>query len=299
MQDAASSISTDSHDKIVNLLQNSYHSCTSGFGADFTDEDVDVRNLQYGEVTWAGMDPLFTALKLQSDDAFYDLGCGTGKLVLYVALRRHRNAQTGRSVGLEVGERRLQTAKTVHNRIQQKLGNQCPEVTMLLQDISRCRFTDASVVVMSNLCMDAGIVNRTVENLLKCPSFKRIVCITPLVNPRLKLTNIVKVSCTWANLSSWHVYDALTVEQVSQLQARVPAPLVRVRSKAPLIRSASVRHRRPVAVKDAEDSACIAIGRGFLSPSKQGRQASRSLQIKVINNSVGITPTLDQPCSES
>jgi len=297
MQDVAPSTSTESHDKIVQSLQNSYHNCTTGFGADVTDEDVDVSNLQYGEITFAGMDPLFTALKLQSDDVFYDLGCGTGKLVLYVALRRQWEAQTARSVGLEVGERRLQTAETVYGRLQEKLGNQCPEVSFLLQDISRCRFTDASVVVLTNLCMDAGIVNRTVNNLLKCAAFKRIVCITPLVNPRLKLTNTVKVSCSWAKLSSWLVYDALTAEQVSQQNARVAAPLVRVRSKAPLIRAANqlVRCRKPVSVKDAEDIAIV----GLLCPSKQGKQAPRSLGSKVTNNTVESTPALNQPCAES
>jgi len=268
MSALASSTSIDSHAKIVNLLQNTYQDCTSGFGADRTDEDVDVMNLQYGEVTYAGMEPLFTALKLQPDDVFYDLGCGTGKLVLYVALRRQWAAQTGRSVGLEVGERRLQTAKMVYDRIQTKLGHQAPDVSMQLQDISRFRYSDASVVVLTNLCMDAGIVNRTVDNLLRCPSFKRIVCITPLVSPRLKLASSVQVSCTWCKMSSWHVYDVISAEQFAFMRRPpAPAPCIRVRSKPALPRAVSIGGSRrvkptppgaasPLAMKDAAGSGC-------------------------------------------
>lgn len=299
MQDAALSTSPDNHAKIVHLLQNSYHNCQTGFGADHTDEDIDVMNLVYGEVTYAGMDPLFTALKLQSNDVFYELGCGTGKLVLYAALRRQLEAQAGRCVGLEVGERRLKTAKTVLDGLQSKLGNRCPEVSVFLQDISRCRFTDASVAVLCNLGMDAGIVNRTVNNLLKCQSFRRLVCTSPVLNPRLKLADSVKVSCTWAKLSSWHVYDALTVEQLAQKNYREPAPLVRVRSKAPLIRAGSIRCRRPIVVKDAEDTTCTAIVPDILSPSKQGKQPSRILGSKVTNNTFESTPILNLPSAES
>lgn len=264
---SAQATSIDSHAKIVNLLQNTYQDCTSGFGADRTDEDVDVMNLQYGEVTYAGMEPLFTALKLQPDDVFYDLGCGTGKLVLYVALRRQAAAQKGRCVGLEVGERRLQTAKMVCDRIETKLGHS-PDVSMQLQDISRVRYSDASVVVLTNLCMDAGIVNRTVDNLLRCPSFKRIVCITPLVSPRLKLVSSVQVSCTWCKMSSWHVYDVISAEQFAIMRRPpAPAPCIRVRSKPALPRTASMGGSRrvkpiapgaanPFAIRDAASSGC-------------------------------------------
>lgn len=208
------------HAKTVNFLQNVYEGCATGFGTDHTDDNVEQGNLQYGEITYAGMDPLFNALKLEPDDVFYDLGCGTGKLVLYVAIRRQFAAQKGACVGLEVGERRLKTAQDVCDRIQTKLGPKFPEASMLLQDISRYHYEKASVVVLTNLCMDRGVEAGTIACLLKCPSFKRIVCITPIVNPRLKEVNTVKVSCSWAKLSSWHIYDVLSADQVPTVNSR-------------------------------------------------------------------------------
>eukprot|EP00438_Fugacium_kawagutii_P016026 Skav233593 [mRNA] locus=scaffold2520:635359:643157:- [translate_table: standard] len=52
---------------------------SSGFGADSTEENIDRANLQYGEVTYGGMERLYDALELRKDDVFYDLGCGVGK----------------------------------------------------------------------------------------------------------------------------------------------------------------------------------------------------------------------------
>ena len=65
-------------------------------------------------MTYQGMEKLYDALELKKDDVFYDLGCGVGKLVLYVALR----GGPQRSVGLEVGQRRFSLAEGARNSIE-------------------------------------------------------------------------------------------------------------------------------------------------------------------------------------
>jgi hypothetical protein len=206
------------HDAAVACCRTLYAKAGSGFGGDYA-SGVDVGNLQYGEVTYAGMEPLYSALQLKSGDVFYDLGCGVGKLVLYVALR----GQAKRSIGLEIGERRQAVAGGVCQLLSTELSNQragkasslsqiehCAEFNVLLGDISRQRYSDATVVVLTNLCMDQGVQNRTIECLMRCPSTRRIVSITPLpTHVRLKLTRTVRVSCTWAKISTWHVYDVV------------------------------------------------------------------------------------------
>lgn len=206
------------HDAAVACCRTLYAKAGSGFGGDYA-SGVDVGNLQYGEVTYAGMEPLYSALQLKSGDVFYDLGCGVGKLVLYVALR----GQAKRSIGLEIGERRQAVAGGVCQMLSAELANQragkasslaqierCAEFDVVLGDISRQRYSDATVVVLTNLCMDQGVQNRTIECLMRCPSTRRIVSITPLPSHvRLKLTRTVRVSCTWAKISTWHVYDVV------------------------------------------------------------------------------------------
>mmetsp|Transcript_11557 Transcript_11557/g.24322 ORF Transcript_11557/g.24322 Transcript_11557/m.24322 type:complete len:293 (+) Transcript_11557:138-1016(+) len=201
--------SCNSHNTAVNCLQKVYRNVNSGFGNDFAADCVDPGNLQYGEVTYTGMEALYTALRLKRGDVFYDLGSGVGKLVLYVALR----GEVLRSVGLEVGERRHALADSACQRLAKQVevqGTPCADFAVMLADISRQHYNDATVVVMTNLCMDMGIINRTLNALMKCPSLKRIVCITPMPpHSRLNLSRIVKVHCTWAKTSSWQVYDVL------------------------------------------------------------------------------------------
>ena len=96
-----------SHADAIACLQKIFAKNHTGFGSDITDENIDPGNLQYGEVTYQGMQPLYSALDLRPGDVFYDLGCGVGKLVLYVALR----GDAQRSVGLEVGQRRFLLAE--------------------------------------------------------------------------------------------------------------------------------------------------------------------------------------------
>ena len=96
-----------SHAEAIACLQKIFAKNHTGFGSDITDENIDPGNLQYGEVTYQGMQPLYSALDLRPGDVFYDLGCGVGKLVLYVALR----GDAARSVGLEVGQRRFLLAE--------------------------------------------------------------------------------------------------------------------------------------------------------------------------------------------
>lgn len=240
----------EAHAEAVSLLQKVYKDSTSGFGADFTDEDLDPQSLQYGEVTYAGMEPFFSVLDLQPNDVFYDLGSGTGKVVLYVALRRMLSGQSGLSAGMEVGERRHATACAACEELKSKCGQGLPEVSMLLQDVSRHRFRDASVVLLNNLCLNMTITSRTLDNLLKCPTLKRIVCVTQLApNSRLKFVNAVQVPCTWCKKSSWQVYDVLPAKPAiprprSVMLTPTNSPS---REKLPLLRTRSARCRRNAA----------------------------------------------------
>eukprot|EP00927_Polykrikos_kofoidii_P074191 TRINITY_DN70169_c0_g1_i1.p1 TRINITY_DN70169_c0_g1~~TRINITY_DN70169_c0_g1_i1.p1 ORF type:complete len:366 (-),score=38.39 TRINITY_DN70169_c0_g1_i1:110-1207(-) len=235
----------NSHVDALGYVDFVYRNAVSGFGSDFANHadgspaDVDNSNLQYGEVTNSGMETLYSAFELKPGDVFYDLGSGTGKLVLYVALR----GVTGRSVGLEIGTRRHAIAELARDRLALHLGQQnkdascqqairssegdatpattavlklrplqasCAEFAVHLADISRFRYQDVSVVSFCNICMEMGLQNRTLGCLLRCPSLRRLVTATPMVpHARLRLRRSVRVACTWARISSWHVYDVL------------------------------------------------------------------------------------------
>jgi len=222
------------HEDAVACLQKVFAKHSSGFGADSTEENIDRGNLQYGEVTYGGMERLYEALELRNEDVFYDLGCGVGKLVLYVALR----GAAQRSVGLEVGQRRFLLAENARSSLEELEGKKSEakpmttECRFQLADISRYRYLDPTVAVLTNLCMDMGVQSRTLNCLLRCPSFRRLVSITPLPHTRLKLVRSVLVSCTWAKVSAWQVYDVLPPQE----------PLARSWIHGPVMKRSSSSH---------------------------------------------------------
>lgn len=236
------------HENVVAHLTRLYSKSATGFGSDYAccNDAIDVCNMQYGEVTYAGMEPLYAALRLKHDDVFYDLGSGVGKLVLYVALR----GEVSKAVGLEVGERRHRLASSACDQLTKELEAEetqlpCSKFAAVQADISRERYHDATVVVLTNLCMDMQVQSRTLDQLMKCPTMRRLACITPMFpHLRLKLNRMVHVACTWAKISSWHIYDVLPAPppRAGLLRSSIlwRPPTLGTRSSRQLPKSASV-----------------------------------------------------------
>lgn len=72
------------HAEAVVVLKKLYAAKRSGFGAEDCDQSD---NLTYGELTPNGMRSLVKAARFTESDVFADLGSGTGKLLVYAALR--------------------------------------------------------------------------------------------------------------------------------------------------------------------------------------------------------------------
>eukprot|EP00929_Paragymnodinium_shiwhaense_P007884 TRINITY_DN111805_c0_g1_i1.p1 TRINITY_DN111805_c0_g1~~TRINITY_DN111805_c0_g1_i1.p1 ORF type:complete len:648 (-),score=169.98 TRINITY_DN111805_c0_g1_i1:76-2019(-) len=216
------------HSAVVNKLSQVYETIKTGFGNDFVEQGakhLDQGNFQYGEVTYSGMEALYKALRLGAGDVFYDLGSGTGKLVLYVALR----GEVAKSVGIEAGERRAQQAAAAFKKLRKVLNAdpeaKCAEFDSQLGDIRNPTYQDATVVAIANLCMDAQVISRTVDNLLRCPHIRRVASIVPLPNQsRLKVARTAKVSCTWAKICGWTVYDVLPPQAKLERSSAVSKP---------------------------------------------------------------------------
>jgi len=225
------------HAACVSYLRTVYQYSGTGFGNDHVlpGACLEAGNLQYGEITYEGMKALYQALDFQEDDVFYDLGSGVGKLTLYVALK----GEVKRSVGLEIGIKRHAVAEDACSRLLEELqsrrGNQSSNLIctwsnpcVLLADIRENTYQDATVTVLNNLCLDKAVESRVLENLTKCPSLRRIICVVQISpRPRFKLLRTVRVACTWAKVSVWHIYCMLP-----------PLPL-----KAPSVVSAPSRSR--------------------------------------------------------
>lgn len=219
----------NTHLVAVKYLNSAYLGGGSGYGGDHTCDsagNLDMNNLGYGEISVSGMEALYSALKIVSGDVFYDLGSGTGKLVLYVALR----GEVASSSGLEVGERRHRLAEAACEKLRRELLRQAegqgaiqsssedlPALDSAVSsfcsvngDVRKCLYNDATVAVVCNLCMDQHVQNRAVKNLVECPAIRRIASTAPLPqHPRLSHDGTVPVCCTWAKVTKWHLYNVL------------------------------------------------------------------------------------------
>lgn len=260
--DVGPSVPEDSvHEKVVQCLKGVYKQVcggeTCGFGHDYTEENLDTGNLQYGEVTYEGMGSLYSAIDLGPDDVFYDLGSGVAKLVLYVALR----GKVASSIGIEVGNRRHALAEKACDVLTTELAGQaeeadasapsCSKYSVVLGDVRKNCYKDVSVAVCTNICMEVTLMNRITDNLMKCASFRRIASIAPMPpHRRLKLVKTVTAACTWAKVSSWHIYDVLEpyAKSVSSLAKEGATPRG---AKVPRIRPSASLSSLPASLQEA------------------------------------------------
>lgn len=231
------------HGRTIAYLREVYKDNISGFGNDHTDQPIDHNNLQYGEITYEGMEPLYKAFSLTPEDVFYDLGSGVAKLVIYVGLR----GVAAKSVGVEVGVRRHGLAVIACDRAHEELRNinqdydedrrammaKCKPFEAVLGDVRKNCYKDATVVNCSNLCMDQQVQNRMLDNLMRLPALRRLVVIAPLpARPRLKLVKAVSCACTWAKIAQWHVYDVLPMPELSRPERDRPVKSTRLKTSS-------------------------------------------------------------------
>lgn len=253
------------HNAAVEKLRVVYQNGGSGFGPDHVclGSSTDSAAMGYGEITYAGMEPLYKALMLKPDDVVYDLGSGLGKLVLYLALR----GPAQRVVGIEVGERRHRNAAAAEGRLRATLGNglagdagaRSSEFACIQGDIRNLIYKDATVVLFSNLCMDASLTAAAIRNFCKCPWLRTVVAVAPLIpHPRVRLAGMVRVECTWARVSAWNIYELLPDK------ARLAASGLRA------LPAASAAGPDRAGILEAKPGQCARSTCGFAPHSKQG-----------------------------
>ncbi|OQR82624.1 histone methyltransferase [Achlya hypogyna] len=136
------------------------------------------RLLTYGEVLPdAFTDTIMPFLALDEDDVFYDLGCGTGKIVVQVALETP--LRDGRGVELMLnrvveGQRALERLRTTYpehvadTQLSIVQGDICHPST---QEAMR----DATVVFINNVLFPPEVMSAVCDLLKTLPRLKRIV----------------------------------------------------------------------------------------------------------------------------
>lgn len=115
----------------------------------------------YGEITYEGVDKMLGFLRLEAGDTFYDLGSGTGKVVMQAVL----GSRASLGVGVELSENRHKLAEMALGRLQteprfaegaRQLDGK--EVRFANGDATKVDPSDGTVIFMCSLCFPKEVM---------------------------------------------------------------------------------------------------------------------------------------------
>ena len=141
--------------------------------------------LTYGECTPEAVEHLLSFVNPQPGEVFYDLGSGTGKMVVYAAFYH----PFSKSVGVELLEELHEAAQVVGERYKTEVqpqfqdGRRSTQLHYRLGDIFETDLSDADIVVSHCCtCFDDTLMQRLSDSLEKLKPGARIVTITRSLN---------------------------------------------------------------------------------------------------------------------
>lgn len=150
---------------------------------------------QYGEIPYESAAHILGDLKLTNQDVFYDLGAGTGKLVLQVYL----TTPVRRSVGVELSKSRWQVADACRKQVATDehitVGR---DLDFLNQNISEANLSDATVCFISGVAFPASLIQRVMDRLSALDHEVKVISVLPLpAHKRFTLTKTYNLPMSW------------------------------------------------------------------------------------------------------
>jgi riboflavin synthase len=124
----------------------------------------------YGEALPEGVDALQALLELGPEDVLYDLGSGTGRVVLQLGL----TSAAGRLVGVELSPTRHEHAQEAAAALRRR-GVRTAPMDFLCEDISSVDVSDGTYFYMCSTAYSASICRRVAERLSRAPRFRALV----------------------------------------------------------------------------------------------------------------------------
>jgi len=166
-------------------------------------------NLTYGEIEWPALKLMLDYVHKQqwtSPGRFYDLGCGRGRAVLYMAM----SGLFENSVGIEVLPERVSLAKEALNKLRASIPIAGARVKLFEASFLNpaFKYKDAKLVFLSNMCFDNETQNAIFRKLnVEMPKGSLIFCSRPPSETlsAFEVLGIEKVPMTWTPTSEIHI----------------------------------------------------------------------------------------------
>ena len=174
-------------------------------------------NLTYGEIEWPALKTMLDYVQKQavaspssvaspSGGRFYDLGCGRGRAVLYMAM----SGLFDHSVGIEVLPERVSLAKDALNKLRASIPIAGSKVKLFEASFLNpaFKYKDAKLVFLSNMCFDNETQNAIFRKLnIEMPKGSLVFCSRPPSETlsAFETLGIEKVPMTWTPTSEIHI----------------------------------------------------------------------------------------------
>lgn len=165
-------------------------------------------NLTYGEIEWPTLKLMIEYLQKQppSSGRFYDLGCGRGRAVLYMAM----SGLFDYSVGIEVLPERVSLAKHALNKLRSSIPIAGAKVKLFEASFLNpaFKYKDARLVFLSNMCFDNETQNAIFRKLnLELPKGALVFCSRPPSENLAAFETIgtERVPMSWTPTSEIHI----------------------------------------------------------------------------------------------
>jgi precorrin-6B methylase 2 len=146
-------------------------------------------NLIYGEITKSGVDALLREIKkrksIKSDDIFYDIGSGNGKLPIHIALI----SEFSKVKGIEISDIRYQYS----NHILKNTIGSIDNIEFINDDVRNIDISDATVIFINDVLFSEEDVEHIFEKASKG---------THIISFKKKSNDIINLDVSWYPLPS-------------------------------------------------------------------------------------------------
>ncbi len=192
----------------VTILNDVYKD-TSGFLIG-TDERLMIENkggnATYGEILPQSVAVMLADHPLTKKDVFYDLGSGTGKVCVQVAL-----TTPARAVGVELSSSRHKIAQAARQELlDKKIMSDPRKLTFIEDDILAVDLSDATIIFLCSTCFSEELMQKLVEKIAAIKHPARVFTLKKLPPQDLfKEGKTYHLPMTWSDNTAVHSYELL------------------------------------------------------------------------------------------
>lgn len=162
--------------------------------------------LTYGECTPEAVEQILSVAGAQPGETFYDLGSGTGKMVVFAAFFMPLKKSVGVELIPELHEAAQMVGRRYIEEIQPKLpdGRRETRLEYRMGDIFEADLSDADIVASHCCtCFDDSLMQKLSDKLETCKPGTRIVTITRgFSSPAFEPTGVIPVQMGWGQATA-------------------------------------------------------------------------------------------------